>query len=158
MHGKEVAVSKRFELPVYKIQLVRERGLWAADEQVTNPKIAAQIALDYLEGLDREHFVVLLLDGRNRVIGINTVSVGSLCTTVVHPREVFKPAMLANANSIILCHNHPSGDPEPSPDDNEMFRRLILAGELLGIKVHDALILGVDEHYSAQSGCTFTLA
>jgi DNA repair protein RadC len=150
-------VSKTSRIPIYKVMLVREAGLSASEAEITNPKIAASIARDYLEGLDREHFIVLLLDSRNRVTGINTVSVGSLSTTIVHPREVFKPAMLANANSVILCHNHPSGDPWPSPDDNEMFRRLILAGELLGIKVHDAIIIGDREHYSSQSGVTFTL-
>jgi len=150
-------VKKPSSIPIYKVMLVRESGLSASEKEITNPKIAASIARDYLDGCDREHFIVLLLDSRNRVTGINTVSVGSLSTTVVHPREVFKPAMLANANSVIICHNHPSGDPWPSPDDNEMFRRLILAGELLGIKVHDAIIIGDVEHYSSQSGVTFTL-
>jgi DNA repair protein RadC len=151
-------VSKRYRVPIYKVQLVRESGLWAMEQQVTSPRIAAAIARDYLEGTDREHFVVLLLDGRNRVIGINTVSVGALSTTLVHPREVFKPAILANSNSVILVHNHPSGDPTPSPDDIEMFARLKQAGDLLGVEVHDAIILGFDLHYSASSGCKFSLA
>jgi DNA repair protein RadC len=85
---------------------------------------------------------VALLDRKNRVIGINTVAIGSLTASVVHPREVMKPAILSNAAAIILCHNHPSGDPQPSQEDRVLTQRLVEAGKLLGINVLDHLIIG----------------
>ena len=90
---------------------------------------------------DREVFVAVLIDTRNQVLGINTVSIGSLSSSIVHPREVFKAAILMGAANIILAHNHPSGDPSPSKEDIEITRRLTKAGEILGIEVLDHLIL-----------------
>jgi DNA repair protein RadC len=150
-------MSKRYRVPIYRVELVRESGLWASEREVTTPIIAAEIARAYLAGVDREHFIAMMLDGRNRVIGIHTVSVGTLTGAMVHPRETFKAAILSNANSIILVHNHPSGDPRPSPEDSELFSRMLEAGRLLGIKIHDALIIGFEEHYSWTSGCSFSL-
>ena len=95
-----------------------------------------------MQGLDREHFVVLLLDIKNKVIGINTVSIGNLDSSIAHPREVFKPAILSNAGSILLAHNHPSGDPTPSREDIEITHRLVNAGNILGINVLDHIIIG----------------
>jgi DNA repair protein RadC len=97
-----------------------------------------------LENEDREHFTVVLLDARNRVVGVNTVSIGTLTASLVHPREVFKPAILANAAAIIVAHNHPSGDPEPSNEDVAITQRLGEAGALLGIRLLDHLVLGAD--------------
>ena len=92
--------------------------------------------------MDREHFVVILLDRKNAPIGINTVSIGSLTASVVHMRETFKAAILANAAAILCGHNHPSGDPEPSREDRALTKRLVDAGKLLGIAVVDHLIVG----------------
>ena len=86
--------------------------------------------------------MVLMLDTKNRVIGINTVSVGILDSALVHPREVFKPAILCNASSIILAHNHPSGDPSPSFEDQRVTKRIKEAGDLLGIEVLDHVVVG----------------
>jgi DNA repair protein RadC len=86
--------------------------------------------------------VVILLDRKNAPIGINTVSIGSLTASVVHMREVFKPAILANAAAILGGHNHPSGDPAPSHEDRALTQRLVDAGKLLGIAVHDHIVLG----------------
>ena len=91
---------------------------------------------------DREIFAVMLLNTKNRVIGINVVSVGSLTASVVHPREVFKAACLANATNIILTHNHPSGDPAPSKEDISITSRLVQAGRLMDIPVLDHIIIG----------------
>lgn len=90
---------------------------------------------------DREHFVILHLDSRNRVTGHETVSIGSLNASIVHPREVFKGAILVSAASIICLHNHPSGDLTPSREDITMTNRLKEAGDLLGIEVLDHLIV-----------------
>jgi DNA repair protein RadC len=91
---------------------------------------------------DRERFVLVLLDGKNRVIGFHVVSVGSLTAALVHPREVFKAAILANAAAVILAHNHPSGDPEPSAEDRALTARLRQVGELVGIRVLDHVVIG----------------
>ena len=86
-------------------------------------------------------FVAILLDGK-KVIGFNVVSLGSLTAALVHPREVFKPAILANAANLILAHNHPSGDPEPAAEDRAITERLRHAADLLGITVLDHVVIG----------------
>ncbi|HEV7731903.1 MAG TPA: DNA repair protein RadC [Candidatus Binatia bacterium] len=106
-----------------------------------------------LPQLDREQFVVLLLDGRNRVQGEVRVSEGTLTAALVHPREVFAPAIRAAAAAIILVHNHPSGDPTPSPEDAAITERLRQAGELIGIRVLDHIIIGQARYTSmAEDG------
>ena len=92
--------------------------------------------------VDREEFLVVLLDGKGRTMGYNVVSVGSLTASLVHLREVFKPAIIGNAASLILVHNHPSGDPEPSAEDRALTRRFKEAGDLLGIRVLDHIVIG----------------
>lgn len=133
-------------IQVYRLRLVREAQLDYAP--ITQPleaeRTVRSIATDLLDGLDREAGVVLALDSRNRPIGCHIVSIGSLSASLIHPREVFKFAILANAASIIFAHNHPSGDTSPSRDDIELTRRLAEAGKLLGIEVIDALITGYD--------------
>jgi DNA repair protein RadC len=104
------------------------------------------------DGIDREKFIVLLLNAKHIPIGVNTVSVGSLTASIVSPREVFKPAIVGNAAAVLLAHNHPSGDPAPSPEDIELTKRLRDAGELLGIRVLDHVILGDGRHYSFHRG------
>jgi DNA repair protein RadC len=89
----------------------------------------------------REHFVVLLLNARHEVDAVETVSIGSLNASIVHPREVFRAAIVASAASIVLLHNHPSGDPEPSEEDLTITKRLTEVGELLGIGVLDHVIV-----------------
>ena len=94
---------------------------------------AVAVALDevkgvfrqYLGEVDREYFLVAMLDQKHKVIGINTVSMGSLTASVVHPREVMKPAILSNAAALMCCHNHPSGAPQPSQEDRALTRRLM---------------------------------
>ncbi len=106
----------------------------------------ALVHVQEIRGRKKEHFVALYLDARNRIVHREFVSIGSLNTTVVHPREVFVPAIQHTCASVILCHNHPSGDCEPSPEDVELTRRLISAGELLGIEVLDHLVVS-DKNY-----------
>lgn len=110
----------------------------------------AHLLRQYLTDVDREHFVVVLLNRKNQVIGINTVAAGSLTAAIVHQREVMKPAVLANAASIILVHNHPSGDPSPSAEDQQLTTRLVQAGRILGITVVDHIIIGdgTERYYS----------
>jgi DNA repair protein RadC len=97
---------------------------------------------DEFSQLDREAFVVVVLDGRHQVRGFNVVSLGTLTASLVHPREVFKPAILANAAAVILVHNHPSGSSEPSAEDRALTERLRQVGDLIGIKVLDHIVIG----------------
>jgi len=94
-----------------------------------------------LKGKKKEHFWVICLDTRNRLINCKPVSIGSLDTSIVHPREVFREAVSSSAASVIFVHNHPSGDPEPSKEDVELTKRLVKAGEIIGIDVLDHIIV-----------------
>ena len=137
-----------YEVPIYRVTLIRERGIPTAQPQFRDSASVAHLLQAVLAGVDREHCLVLLLDRKNRLIGLNTVSIGSLTASVVHPREVFKPAILANAAAVIVAHNHPSGDPHPSQEDKLLTRKLVLAGEALSIQVLDHLVLGHGRSYS----------
>lgn len=109
-----------------------------------------------LQDLKREMFVVLLLNTRHRLVKMETVSVGSLSASIVHPREVFRSAIQAAAAAMILAHNHPSGDPQPSDDDIEITLRLRDAGQTIGIHVVDHVVIGGNgTHYSFQENGGF---
>ena len=101
-----------------------------------------------LRECDKEKFYSLFLDVKNNVIGVELVSQGCLDTSCVHPREVYKSALLASASSVIFVHNHPSGDPEPSFGDNNITEQLKHAGDIFSIKVLDHIIIGQDSFYS----------
>ncbi|MBT1073491.1 RadC family protein [Pelotalea chapellei] len=96
----------------------------------------------------KEHFLALHLDGKNKIVCFDRVSVGSLNQSIVHPREVFKSAILSSAAALILVHNHPTGDPSPSAEDRAITKRLSEAGELIGIRVLDHLIVGDGKYVS----------
>lgn len=138
-------------IPMYKIQLVKESALFynLSSKVITGPDDAAFIAREIFQTdmLAEEHFCVLLLNVKNAVIGATTVSVGSLTASVVHPREVIKAAVLANAAAMILVHNHPSGDPTPSREDITTTERLFKVGKLMDIPVLDHIILGCGGKY-----------
>lgn len=130
-------------LPVYTVFLRRSDVVTVRERPVIRePRDASVLVAEYLKETDREHFVILLLDMKNAVIGINTVSVGTLDSALVHPREVYKAAILANAAAIVLAHNHPSGDPTPSAEDMRTTERLHQAGKLLDIDVLDHIVVG----------------
>lgn len=128
---------------MFQLRIVRERRQgYGAVRSIRDASDVYAAFKDEFGRLDREMFVVLVLNGRNQVCGFNVVSLGSLNAALVHPREVFKSAILANAAAIILVHNHPSGDPEPSAEDRALTVRLERAGELLGIRVVDHIVVG----------------
>lgn len=108
---------------------------------VTSPEAAATVVVPLLEGADRERCVAALLDTKHRLLATTTVSVGSIDHTFMAPREVFRDALVANATAVVLAHNHPSGDPEPSGDDRAVTRRLAAAGELVGVELLDHLVV-----------------
>jgi len=101
-----------------------------------------------LRDLKQEVFKLVLFDGKNRLIKDLTVSKGSLSMNIVHPREVFKPAVRESAASVILLHNHPSGDPTPSPEDRVLTNRLVKAGRIMGVKVLDHVVIGRGRYFS----------
>jgi DNA repair protein RadC len=145
----EIEESVKFGgVPVYRVALVREFLIGDSHSTpVRKSSEAAKVLRPLFEKLDREQFVVLLLDAQHKPIGINIVSVGSLTASIVHPREAFKAAILANAAAVIVSHNHPSGSVEPSSEDIALSRRLREAGELLGIRVLDSIVLGEGESF-----------
>jgi DNA repair protein RadC len=121
---------------------------------VTRPQDAADLLMEELRHLREEHFVVLFLNTKNRVIGRQTLSIGSLNASVVHPREVFRAAIRRSSASILCAHNHPSGDPTPSPEDLQLTRRLAEAGELVGIELLDHIVIGDNRFISLKElGC-----
>lgn len=121
--------------------------------RVQDSNKAAQLLLDYMKHFDREHLVALCLDMKRQIQSIHEISVGTLDRALAHPREVFKAAILANAATIILAHNHPSGYVEPSDADIILTERLREAGDIIGIEVQDHLIIGGDSYYSfAENG------
>ena len=118
---------------------------------VKTPDNVASLVRSRLRGKKKEHFLALLLDTRNQLIKVSEISVGSLNSSIVHPREAFKEAMLASAASVIFVHNHPSGDPTASEDDIKLTKRLTEAGEIVGIDVLDHIIIGDKKHLSLKS-------
>lgn len=116
------------------------------------PRDAASALVTLLQDEPSEVFAILCLTTKHRVIAYHEVSRGTLDSTPVHPREVFKAAILANAAAIIVCHNHPSGDPLPSLDDLEVTKRLVATGAVLGIDVLDHIVVGDGRYYSFKEG------
>jgi len=108
---------------------------------VKTPDDVVGVVRSKLRGKKKEHFLALLLDTRSQLIKVSEISIGSLDTSIVHPREVFKEAISASAASVIFAHNHPSGDPEASEDDIELTKRLAKTGEIVGIDVLDHIII-----------------
>ena len=109
---------------------------------INSPKDVENLLKEEMRVLEKEHFRVILLDTKNKVIFVEEISIGTLDSSIVHPREVFKPAIKRSSSSIILVHNHPSGDPYPSKEDIVITKRLCEAGKLLGIHVVDHIIIG----------------
>lgn len=131
------------------------RRFCAAEQQapklyLSGPDDVADLLLGEMSGLDREHFRAILLDTKNRILGLRTISIGSLNSSVVHAREVFKAAVSESAQAIVLVHNHPSGLPEPSEEDLAVTGRLVEAGRILGIEVLDHIVLGAQGFVSLK--------
>jgi DNA repair protein RadC len=123
----------------------------ARKRQIRTADDAAGYFMDRMRYLKKEHFVILHLDTKHCVIGEETVSMGSLDASIVHPREIFKSAVKRSASAILCAHNHPSGDPTPSPEDIAVTRRLCQAGKLLGIDVLDHIVVGDGKFVSLQA-------
>jgi len=115
---------------------------------IKDPEAVVKAIRASIKDKAKEHFKLILLNPRNKIIGISTISIGTLNASLVHPREVFKDAITHSAASVVLAHNHPSGDPEPSEDDLTITKRLIEAGRILGIEVMDHIIIAKNGFFS----------
>lgn len=128
---------------IYQVKLVKVGEIeFAASLDGTYAGNLVQLLFEYLDGADRENMVVIMLNTKYKVIGINTAHIGSLDSTIIHPREIFKPAILSNAAAIVIAHNHPSGDAIPSRQDVEVTEKIKDAGEMIGIELLDHIIIG----------------
>jgi len=135
------------KIQIVSIKMVKEKNLEYGSSKISSPKDSANILKDFIGDNDREALVVLTLDTKNKITSITVASLGSLNSSIVHPREVFKTAILGNASSIIIGHNHPSGDPTPSKEDISITLRLKECGKILGIELLDHIIIGDDNKY-----------
>jgi len=140
-------------IPKIQVSMVKEihvsNNYYSCSEDVAN----CEIVENELKNSDREKFICMHFNVKNQIISYEVVSMGSLNSSIVHPREVFKAVILANAASVLFMHNHPSGDTTPSMDDIEITKRLCRAGEILGIQVLDHLIITRNNHLSfTQAG------
>jgi len=133
-----------------RLQQVREKSPFYS-RAVRSPEDAYQIVKEFMEKCDRETVLAVMLDTKHQINGIHVVSVGCLNSSLMHPREVYKAAIIANAAAIIIAHNHPSGVPDPSPEDMDTAKRLKQAGNLLGIDLLDFLIVGDNRFVSLKS-------
>ena len=134
---------------VVSVKLVRESSVMYEPRYVNTPQDAALLVEDFLAYSDREKVVAICLDVKNQPTAISTISMGTLNSSLVHPREVFKTAILSNAAGFILAHNHPSGDLTPSKDDMTATKRLQEVGELIGIDLLDHIIVGDGKRYTS---------
>jgi DNA repair protein RadC len=139
-----------YRLKTFRVQFVAEPEAFLAGSPCRSSEDVQRIARAIYETLDadKEHFVLLALNNKNRVNGFKLISTGSLTASLVHPREVWRSALHLCAAAVVFVHNHPSGDPSPSPEDIDITRRLKETGDMLGIRVLDHVVLGLERFYS----------
>ena len=149
VHG--VGLAKAATI-VAAVELGRRLSTRAAQklEKIEGPEDVARYASPLLRFEQKEHFLVMLLDVRNRVLAMPTISIGSLTASVAHPREIFREAIRYSAATMILIHNHPSGDPTPSREDIQITKQMMKAGEIMGIPVLDHIIIAGDGFLSLK--------
>lgn len=149
VHG--VGLAKAATI-VAAVELGRRLSAKAAQklEKIEGPEDVARYASPLLRFEQKEHFLVMLLDVRNRVLAMPTISIGSLTASVAHPREIFREAIRYSAANMILIHNHPSGDPTPSREDIQITKQMMKAGEIMGIPVLDHIIIAGDGFLSLK--------
>ncbi|NLM44474.1 MAG: DNA repair protein RadC [Clostridiales bacterium] len=133
-------------------ELGRRISQYKADDDIyiRCPKDAAELLMEDMRYLNKEHMKVILLNIKCKVISIEEISVGSLSSSLAHPREIFIPAIKKSSAAIIMAHNHPSGDPHPSKDDVDLTKRIYEAGKILGIELYDHIIIGNGDFVSLK--------
>ena len=143
----------RIQVSFERVVLVKEKvGRYELTREANTPEEAynAIKTITNVQEEAQEVFGILILNTKNKIVAVHEISRGVLDGSLVHPREVFKPAVLHNAASIICFHNHPSGDTKPSKDDIETTKRLVEAGKIMGIEILDHIIIGDDEYVSLK--------
>ena len=144
-------MGKRID--IYKVALIKDSSkvYSLTDSTIRSPKDARDVVVEVLdmENLTQEHFIMLSLNTKNKVVGVHTIFIGSVNASIVSPREVFQRALLNNAVGIIVAHNHPSGNPTPSTQDIDVTKRLVEAGQIVGIDILDHLIIGDEGRYTS---------
>ncbi|NRT78414.1 RadC family protein [Clostridium beijerinckii] len=145
-----MSINNAKRVDIVSIKIIKESSVLYANRKIATPKDCVVLVKHLLEDSDREKLVVCCLNTKNEPTSISTVSIGSLNSSIVHPREVFKTAILSNAASVIISHNHPSGDTVPSKEDINITERIKEAGDIIGIKLLDHLIIGDREYLSLK--------
>lgn len=147
---KEEKLKPAKRVNIVSLKLVKESTLHYKERSVRSPEDGYNLLKMFLDDKDREHFIVVSLDTKNQPVSINVCHIGSLNASIVHPREVMKSAILSNAASIIVGHNHPSGKVEPSREDVDVTKRLVEAGKIIGIELLDHIIVGHQDFVSLK--------
>ena len=137
--GPAKAVQLKAALELGRRMVVASRGY---NVDITSPEDVFNYMMEEMRYLEQEEFRIILLNIKNKVLGVETVFRGGLNSSIVHPREIFRLALRRSAASLILLHNHPSGDPTPSAEDISVTRRLVEAGEIMGVNILDHIIMG----------------
>ncbi|HBE9333767.1 TPA: JAB domain-containing protein [Clostridioides difficile] len=140
-------MESKKRVDVVSIKVVKDYSIQYTPRKVSNPRDAYKLFEKFLLDIDREKFLVACFNTKNEPVNISVVSIGTLNSSLVHPREVMKTAILSNSNSIMIAHNHPSGGLESSTEDKNITDRLIKACEILGIKLLDHIIIGSNDSY-----------
>lgn len=142
--------SSAKRVSIVSVKLVRESSILYERRSIRSPQDAYDLFKSFLEDKDREHFIVVSLDTKNQPVSINICHIGSLNASIVSPREVMKSAILSSAASIMVAHNHPSGETTESREDVEVTKRLAEAGKLMGIELLDHIIIGDGKYNSLK--------
>jgi DNA repair protein RadC len=153
-HIKGIGMAKATQLKaVFELgkrqELEKETSYESYD--IRDPQGVVRAVRKTIKDKAKEHFKLILLNTRNKIIGLSTISIGTLNASLVHPREVFKDAIRHSASSVVVAHNHPSGNPEPSEEDLKITRRLVESGKILGIEVLDHIIIGKNAFISLKT-------
>lgn len=148
LQSNEINISShKKRVTIVSLKMVKEGSILYKDRTIHSPCDAANLVRNFIQDNDRENIVLCCLDVKNQPTSIQTVSIGSLNSAIVHPREIFKLAILSNAASIIITHNHPSGNITPSNEDISITQRIKEAGKIIGIDLIDHIIIGAEDSF-----------
>jgi len=142
--------ERKKRIDIVSLKMVHEKSMLYSPRRINKPEVAADLIRKFIAERDRECLIGIYLNIKNEPTCLHEISVGSLNSSIVHPREVFKTGICANAAALIIGHNHPSGDPTPSTEDLKISRKILKAGELLGIQLLDHIIIAGNTHYSLK--------
>lgn len=136
------------QINIVSLQMIKTGTLSYLKRRITSPEDATDILKSFIGNSDREHLILICMNSKNEPTHIQTLSIGSINQSIIHPREIFKTAIFSNANSIMIGHNHPSGDVTPSPEDINITERLMLISEMMGILFYDHIVFSESHTHS----------